>query len=116
MSNQIIGHVEIPALDLERAVEFYQKVFDWDFKQFGRGYYLYNTRSGMTIGLRKAETIQAGNSTIFHVTVDNIDSYLDKVKTFGGKVFREKTVIPVYGWYALLNDPDGNILGLFQTH
>ncbi len=116
MSHQLIGHVEIPALNLEKEVEFFQKVFDWDFKSFGRGYSLYNTRSGMTIGLRKVDAIQAGSSTIFHITVDNIETYLDKVKANGGKVYREKTVIPVYGWYALINDPDGNILGLFQNH
>ncbi len=116
MSNQFIAHVEIPVTDLDQAKDFYEKVFGWDIKPFGKGYYLFNTRSGMTIGFRKTDIIQSGNTTIFHVNVDSIEAHLDRVKTSGGKVFREKTVIPVYGWYALLNDPDGNTIGLFQTH
>ncbi len=116
MTNQIIGHLEIPSLDLEKAKDFFANVFEWDFKPFGKGYYLYNSRSGMTMGLRSATKIQSGDSTIFHISVNNIDAYLDKVKTNGGKVYREKTVIPVYGWYALFNDLDGNIIGLFESH
>lgn len=116
MTNQVIGHLEIPSIELDKAKDFYSKVFDWDFKPFGKGYYLYNTRSGMTMGLRKANAIQAGDSTIFHISVESIEACLDKVKSNGGKVYREKTVIPVYGWYALFNDLDGNIIGLFQSH
>lgn len=116
MSNQFIGHVEIPAKDLDKAKDFYSAVFDWDLKPFGRGYYLFHSKAGMTIGLRKADDIVSGNTTIFHVSVESIEACLDKVKAAGGKVFREKTVIPVYGWYALIKDPDGNTLGLFQNH
>lgn len=116
MTNQFIGHVEIPVTDLEQAKDFYMNVFEWDLKPFGRGYYVHHTRSGVTIGLRKADTVVSGNTTIFHINVDNIETFLDRVKTYGGKVFREKTVIPVYGWYALFNDIDGNTIGLYQTH
>ena len=116
MSNQIIGHVEIPVTDLEKSKDFFNSVFSWDVKPFGKGYYLHNTRAGLTIGLRKVDAIQTGNNTIFHINVDNIDAFLDRVKTYGGKVFREKTVIPVYGWYGLFQDIDGNVIGLFQNH
>lgn len=116
MSNQVIGHVEIPVKNLDDAANFYNKVFGWELKPFGRGYYLHNSRNGMTIGLRQVSDIATGNCTIFHVHVKDIDSHLDLVKANGGKVFREKTVIPVHGWYALMNDPDGNTIGLFQSH
>jgi len=116
MSNQFIAHVEIPSTDLEASKEFYKKVFDWDLKDFGNGYLLFNTHQGITIGLRKVKKVNTGDSTIFHVNVPDIEDALDKVKNAGGKVFREKTVIPVFGWFALLNDNEGNILGLYQSH
>lgn len=116
MAHQFIAHVEIPSTDLEASKEFYKKVFDWDLKDFGNGYLLYNSHKGITIGLRKVKKVNSGDSTIFHVSVTDIEDVLDKVKTAGGKVFREKTVIPVFGWFALLNDNEGNILGLYQSH
>ncbi|MFA6596820.1 MAG: VOC family protein [Ignavibacteriaceae bacterium] len=116
MTNQFIAHVEIPSTDLNASKEFYKKVFDWDLNDFGKGYLLFNTRQGITIGMRKVEKVNSGDTTVFHVHVDDIEAILDKVKAAGGQVFREKTVIPVYGWYALLKDNLGNILGLFQSH
>lgn len=116
MSANVIDHVEIPVIDLDKGKDFYSNVFGWDFKPFGRGYYLHNTKTGLSIGLRKAEKVQSGDTTIFHLRVSDVDTYLDMVKNHGGKVYREKTVIPVYGFYALFTDPDGNILGLFQSH
>jgi hypothetical protein len=116
MTNQVIGHVEIPVTDLEKSSNFFIKVFNWDLKSFGRGYYLCNSHKGMTIGLRKVDKVVNGDCTIFHVQVEDIDSVLDKVKAAGGKVVREKTIIPVYGYYALLIDLDGNTIGLYQSN
>jgi uncharacterized protein len=110
----LIAHVEIPSTDLDRSKNFYNKLFGWEFKPFGNDYYLFNNRKGITAGLRKADSIAAGDKTIFHVWVDSIEEVFEKVKNNGGKVEREKTTIPVMGFYALLNDPDGNTIGLFQ--
>ena len=113
---QLIAHVEIPSTDLERSRDFYNKLFGWEFKPFGNGYLLYNNHKGTTAGLRKTDSVARGEKTIFHVNVKSIDEVFNKVKENGGNIERNKTVIPVMGWYALLNDPDGNTIGLFQGH
>ena len=59
-------------------------------------------------------TVAKGETTVFHVNMPDIDSILKKAKENGGAVKRTKTVIPAMGWYALMNDPDGNTLGLYQ--
>ncbi len=112
----LIAHIEIPSANLEKSQKFYTELFGWEFKPFGNGYLLYNNRKGITAGLRKADKIAKGEKTIFHVNVNNIDETLKKVKKLGGKTEREKTAIPVMGYYALLKDPDGNTIGLFQGH
>ena len=53
MSKPLIAHVEIPTTNLDRSSEFYNKVFGWEFKPFGNGYFLFNTHKGFTLGLRK---------------------------------------------------------------
>jgi uncharacterized protein len=112
----LIAHVEIPVSDLDKSKDFYVKLFGWDFKPFGNEYLLFNNRKGITAGLRKSKNISTGESTIFHVHVNNIDETLQKATDLGGKVERNKVTIPVMGWYALLKDPDGNTIGLFQGH
>lgn len=116
MAAPLIGHVEIPVKNLEKAKEFYDSVFGWDFKAFGNGYLLCNSHLGTTIGLKSVEEIAKGHSTIFHIIVEDIEVCLKKAEDLGGKVARPKTVIPVYGYYALIQDPDGNTVGLYQTH
>lgn len=114
MATEFIAHIEIPVKDTDKAAEFYTKLFGWDFRPFGRGYHLYNTHKGFTVGLRKADNISSGDTTIFHLRISDIENYLVKSKELGGDVFRGKTIIPAMGHYALIKDIDGNIIGLFQ--
>jgi predicted enzyme related to lactoylglutathione lyase len=114
MSDHLIAHVEIPTTDLERGSLFLKNVFGWEFKAFGNGYLLFNNKKGIMAGLRKVDKVAEGDTTVFHVRITDIDEVIKKAKENGGKVKREKTVIPAMGWYALLNDPDGNTIGLYQ--
>ena len=114
MASDFIAHVEIPSTDLDRSKGFLNKVFGWEFKAFGNGYLLYNTHKAFTVGLRKIDNIVAGDSTIFHIRVGNVSDTLTKAEEAGGSIFRGKTTIPAMGYYALIKDPDGNTIGLFQ--
>jgi predicted enzyme related to lactoylglutathione lyase len=114
MADNLIAHCEIPTTDLDRAKNFYNKVLGWEFKSFGNGYLLFNNYKGTMVGLRKVDSVAQGETTVFHVNMPEIDSILKKAKEHGGAVKRTKTVIPAMGWYALMNDPDGNTIGLYQ--
>ena len=114
MASDIIAHVEIPSTDLERTKDFLLKLFGWEFRPFGNGYLLFNTHKGFTVGLRKVDSVLKGDTTIFHVRVNTVEDYLKKAQELGGSVFRGKTIIPAMGAYALINDADGNIIGLYQ--
>ncbi len=114
MAQPLIAHVEIPVTDLNKSQKFFKNVFGWEFKPFGNGYLLYNNHKGIMAGLRQVEKVIKGDSTVFHVNVESIDDIHEKVKKFGGDVKTEKTTIPAMGWYALIYDPDGNTIGLYQ--
>lgn len=116
MASPLISHVEIPSTNLDKSKDFFNNVFGWEFKPFGRGYLLFNDHKGIMVGLRQVEKTTIGDTTVFHVTVGSIDDMLNKAKENGGKTKREKTVIPAMGWYALFTDPDGNTIGLFQKN
>lgn len=116
MAADLIAHVEIPSTNLNKTTDFFMRLFQWDFKPFGMGYLLYNSHKGTTVGLRKVDSIKSGDTTTFHINVKEIESVLEKTKEIGGQVFRGKTIIPAMGYYALVKDPDGNIIGLYQKN
>ncbi len=114
MASDLLAHAEIPSANLDKSKDFFAKLFGWEFKPFGNGYLLYNTHKGFTIGLKKVSKVAKGDTTIFHIRVGKVEDYLKKTKELGGKIFRDKTIIPAMGAYALIKDPDGNIIGLYQ--
>ena len=116
MASDFIAHIEIPSTNIEKAADFFNKLFDWKFKPFGNGYLLFNTHKSFTIGIRKVEKVLQGDTTIFHVRVDDIIKYTEKAAKLGGEIFRGRTTIPAMGYYALIKDIDGNTIGLYQTN
>ena len=116
MADNLIAHVEIPSSNLDQTKDFFSKVFGWEFKPFGNGYMLFNNHKGIMVGIRQVEKVNSGDTTVFHVNVANIEEALNAAKANGGSIFKEKTVIPAMGWYALIKDPQGNIVGLYQRN
>lgn len=114
MASDFIAHVEIPSTNIDKSSTFYNKLFGWEFKPFGNGYLLFNTHKGFTIGLRKTDKIAKGDSTIFHIKVDDVSKYLARATELGAHISRGKTTIPAMGYYALVSDLDGNTIGLYQ--
>ena len=51
--------------------------------------------------------------TIFYVQVDDINEYLAKAESLGGKTLVPKVDIPT-GSFAWMADPDGNTVGLWK--
>jgi predicted enzyme related to lactoylglutathione lyase len=52
--------------------------------------------------------------TMFYVSVDDIDAYLAKAESLGGKTLVPRVEIPNYGSFAWLSDQDGNTVGLWK--
>ena len=51
--------------------------------------------------------------TIFYVEVDDLQAYLDKAKSLGGKTLVPPVEIPA-GSFARMQDPENNTLGLWK--
>ena len=111
------AHVEIPVLDMERAVTFYAPLFSWKFQRlFGDDYLLFGTGDGNFIGgLTKVSEIPSLSGFYNYVEVEDIDSTLAKAERLGGRVRRLKTELPEgMGSYALIDSPDGYPIGIWS--
>jgi predicted enzyme related to lactoylglutathione lyase len=116
MAKHGICHIEWASTDLKRTQVFYGGLFGWTFEAWGDSYVLFKCPDGFGGGFAKQKEVRAGRSPLVYVQVDEIEPYLKKAKELGGGVADPKTQIdPSVGWYTHLTDPDGNIVGLFQS-
>jgi len=114
-----IVHFELPADNPEKLKEFYEGVFGWKFKKSeipGFNYWSIETKKDETGGgINGGMSIRKGNEGITnYVMVESIEEYIKKAESHGGKLLMPKQEIPGIGFNAIVQDPDGNPLGLFQ--
>ena len=106
-------HIEIPAPDLDKAKVFYEKLFQWKISIFpDRSYALFD--DGL-IGGGFDPLLPITNDGInLIIAVDDITGKLEEIKSAGGKVVKEKTLISEeHGYYASFLDPNGNRLSIW---
>lgn len=49
-----------------------------------------------------------------YVLVDDLRASTDKAKSLGGKVMKDAIEAPGMGWFSIIQDPTGSVLGLWQ--
>ena len=124
MSGRVV-HFEIPADDMDRAVEFYRAAFGWDIRPMPEMDYVMLmptpiSDEGMPV---EAGSINGGmfkrDAKLAHpiVTIDvaDIDAALEKVASLGGSTALPKQVVGEMGFAAYFTDSEGNLMGLWQT-
>ena len=114
MAKNCICHIEWESTDLERTKTFFSGLFGWEFKPWGEQYMVFKTPSGVDGGIMKVDEAHPGTTPAVYVEVDDIEPYLELAPSLGGEVMQGKTEIPKVGWFALVKDPDGGIVGLVQ--
>jgi predicted enzyme related to lactoylglutathione lyase/GNAT superfamily N-acetyltransferase len=108
-----ISFLEIPSVDPVRSADFYQAVFGWSTSRrsstlaFGDG-------TGHVIGHWTTDRPPADDAGVrFYVYVPAIDETIYRALDAGAKVVREPYREGDL-WVALLRDPSGNLLGVWQ--
>jgi uncharacterized protein len=114
-----VVHFEILADDPERAVKFYESVFEWKTTRWSgpQSYWLMTTGPEGEMGINGAIMKRDDPKTSVYdiISVPSVDEYLKKVVEAGGKVVMEKMPVPGVGYSAYFTDTEGNTLGLFQN-
>ena len=121
-----IGYFEIPANNVDRAKHFYHALLGWKIEP---------TKAGMdpaavaamqyhdiitgepqegTLNMGGLYKRQMAEVIINHVIVEDIDKVLEKVGKLGGKIVMPKMDIPSVGLNAIIQDTEGNNIGIWQ--
>ena len=116
MKNRVV-HFEISSDNPEKAIIFFETVFGWNFQKFGtEDYWLATTGDENSRGIngalmKKKDPRQPLVNTIL---VENIEDYIQKIESAGGKIVVAKMSVPNVGYLAYFMDPDNNIHGIWQ--
>lgn len=115
MAHGDITHIDIPVTDLAKAAEFYSGLFGWQIAEMPgfEGYPMWqapNQISGGGLAPRSDGFTQPRS----YVEVDSIDETVAKAKDAGATVAMEKSEISPTSWWAVIVDPDGNSIGLYE--
>jgi uncharacterized protein len=116
MAHGVINHIEFPADDPERAMRFYSAVAGWEFSPMDGmpDYWVFRFADGYGGGIgRRGKTV--GQVVRDYIEVDSIEDALQAAEANGGTVKEAKDEVPGFGWFAVVNDPEGNEVGLFQS-
>ena len=112
---------ELMTSEPEAAEAFYQRVVGWGAQRAdmpGGAYTMLTAADVPVAGLmglpEEAKAAGAGPAWIGYVAVDDVDSSAAKAAEAGGSVRRAPDDIPGVGRFAIIADPQGAMLALFQ--
>jgi predicted enzyme related to lactoylglutathione lyase len=115
MAHGDITHIDIPVSDFGRAKQFYSGLFGWEIAEVPgfEGYPMWqapNKISGGGLAPRDEGFTQPRS----YVEVDSIDETVAAAREAGATVLMEKSEISPTSWWAVIADPDGNSIGLYE--
>ena len=120
MAIEIVNWLEIPVKDMIRARKFYELIFEFEIIDMEVGNEIYpcfpnKNGEGFSGALVQYEYTSPGKTgpLVYLDAYGNIDSMIERIKSAGGKIIREKTEIaPGFGFFAIFEDSEGNMLAI----
>ena len=116
--------IEIPVNNIERALQFYQTVFDLEPTEIStddmrRIAVLVSTtpEGGVGISLNQTKNFTPGDKgTLVYLAVgEDLNQNLNRVESAGGKIVEPKTSMGEAGNYATIRDTEGNVVALYSS-
>lgn len=114
LGNGKICYLEIPATDIARSSEFYERVFGWRVRRRGDGATSFDDAVGEVSGawvLGRPPSTSPG--VLIYIWCDRVAATLEAIIANGGEI-----VLPIGAdapeITARFRDPAGNVLGVYQ--
>lgn len=118
---RLVSFFEIPSVDFNRAVKFYETVlnlklgvFECDEEKMA----FFPEEDGEMTGAVSyaSDFLPSDNGVLIHFHVEDMESALERICENGGRIVRPKTKIEAEGcgYFSLFIDCEGNRLGLYS--
>ena len=114
-----VVHFDINAKDSDRAIKFYETIFNWKFSKWEGPMDYWMIKTGQESepgidGVMSKNDELPGFDTSVTVDVKSIVDVIKQIQELGGQILQPKMAIPGIGWFAQFKDTEGNKLGLMQ--
>jgi uncharacterized protein len=111
--------VDLSTPDLDAAIHFYERLFDWHYEEHESEMGTYVTarvEGGDVCGMMGQAPEQAGMPPVWTVFVgcDHLENMLARVRELGGSVIEAPLSIPGGARIAVVADPTGAVLALAE--
>ena len=114
-----IEHVELNTSDPKAARKFYKGLFGWKYQDMPMPngvYTMISTKEGKPFGgLQQHPMPGAPSAWLNYVTVKSVQRTVTKAQKTGGTVVVPITTIPGMGSFAVVTDPTGASVGVWQA-
>jgi predicted enzyme related to lactoylglutathione lyase len=113
-----VAYFEIVSPNAARLREFYGQLFSWQTIDIGDPTYTMvdtgNGEAGIGGGIGEPQRPTDPGGTKIYMRVDDLQAYLDRAGALGGRTVVPPTPLPGgLGSFAILADPDGQLVGLW---
>jgi predicted enzyme related to lactoylglutathione lyase len=121
MNRNPVGWFEIYVQDMNRAKKFYEAVFGVELMKLEspepgiemQAFPMNMEAGGASGALAKMDGCPSGGmGTLVYFSCDDCVNEASRVEAAGGEICKPKMSIDQYGFIALVNDTEGNTIGL----
>ena len=121
--NYTFAWIELSSSDMVQARQFYSHLFGWQALEiplpFG-GYYTMFQQDGLNVaggGPLQDDQLEAGIPSYWlcYLNVEEIEVAAERIGSVGGAVVMPPMQVMEEGWLALIQEPTGAMLGLWQA-
>lgn len=121
MDKNVVGWFEIPVTDMERAKKFYSQVFGFEMApaqmpDVEMSFFPWVDQAPHASGalVRIDDRQPSAHGALVYFNYSAWDE-IDKVEQAGGEVLQRRTSIGEHGFYGLIKDTEGNVVGLHSN-
>jgi uncharacterized protein len=111
--NGKICYIEIPATDIARSAEFYNRVFGWNVRHRGDGSTAFDDTTGQVSGAWVLGRMPASPGLVVYIMVDSVAATVDAITAAGGEIV-QRIGVDAPEITARFRDPGGNVIALYQ--
>jgi predicted enzyme related to lactoylglutathione lyase len=125
-TNGMFSWFELMSADIEKAKKFYGEVIGWDFVQDSNNpdFTLIKTKGvdHPVAGIFKRDNAISNTPENIpphwgcYITVEDIQTAVEKVKSLGGHIIVPITAIPKVGKFSVIQDLEGAVVSLMEYH
>lgn len=118
-----ITFIEIPVKDIERALSFYTAAFALGPIEIDRSdpvrtmAILYYDEAGVLPGISLNQTANfepGANGPLAYIRINDLEAHIQRAQAAGGSISAGKTAMGEWGFYAMIQDTEGNTYALSQ--